>query len=290
MVRATTGEANEIGMRDLLAPRGLSASTGKETGCTALRGISKYVNAFGSTRYIYSNQDAHAVAVLQVMSRDGKSGVITNAFTIKEERRRGIASKLIARARRDFESIEYSNSMSPDGAALVNANPLHEPDFSQSKVVDRSGNLKIVYHGTTADFDTFDESRQGQTAGVDGGFFFTSSEEVAREVYGWDEGGRVMGAQLNLRNPLGLDEYFELTGKDKDDEMGFDASVNYFDNNYEEVLAFAKGNGFDGIMWPADVDSELPHDLIVAFDVDQIKVIFSRPVENEKPSEDRPGD
>lgn len=289
MVKATTGEANEVGMRDLLEPRGLSASAGAETGHTVLTGISKYVNSFGSTRYVYS-KDAQALAVLQVMSRDGKAGVITNAFTSQEVRRKGIASKLIARAKKDFESVEYSNSMSPDGAALVNANPLHEIDFSESKVVDERGNIKTVYHGTSEDFETFDETRQGQTAGVDGGFFFTSNEECAREVYGWRENGRVMGVQLNLRNPLGLDEYFHLTDKDKDDEMGYDAPVNYFDNNYEAVLAFAKGNGFDGIMWPADVDSELPHDLIVAFDVDQIKVIFSRPVDNEEPSEDRPGD
>lgn len=289
MAKATTGEANEVGMRDLLAPRGLSSSVGTETGRVVPTGISKYVSPFGSTRYIYS-KDAQALAVLQVMSRDGKAGVITNAFTEQEARRKGIASQLITRAKKDFESVEYSNSMSPDGAALVNANPLHEIDFSESKVVDRRGNIKTVYHGTSEEFDTFDEARQGQTAGVDGGFYFTSSEEVAREVYGWRENGRVMGVHLNMQKPLGLDEYFELTGKDKEDEMGYDAPVNYFDNNYETVLAFAKENGFDGIMWPADVDSELPHDLIVAFNVDQIKVIFSRPVENEEPSEDRPGD
>lgn len=145
--------------------------------------------------------------------------------------------------------------------------------FQDSKVVDESGEPMVVYHGTSARFTTFDASRQGQTAGVGGGFFFVSRKEVAKEVYGWRKGGRVMGLYLSLQNPLGFDEYFARTGKDRlvETSDSRDAPVNYFDNNADEIVAFAKNNGYDGIMWPADQDSSLPHDLIVAFHAEQIK-------------------
>lgn len=134
---------------------------------------------------------------------------------------------------------------------------------------------KTVYHGTSGNFTHFDASRQGQTAGVKGGFFFTSSKRVAGDVYGWREGGRVLGAKVNIKNPLGFAEYFRKSGKNQLDETndGFDAPVNYFDNNSDDVISFARSHGYDGIVWPADPDSELPHDLIVVFDADQIRVL-----------------
>ncbi len=148
--------------------------------------------------------------------------------------------------------------------------------FGDSRVVDGHGNALTVYHGTSASFTEFDPSRQGQTAGVGGGFFFTSSYEVARDVYGWRPNGRVIAAHLSIHNPLFFKEYFDKNGKNKEAEVGFDAPVNYFDNHWEEVIGFAKENGYDGIMWPADQDSKLAHDLIVAFDASQIRLVGER--------------
>lgn len=160
------------------------------------------------------------------------------------------------------------------GLTLVANPPAFIKWFGDSKVVDAEGAPLVVYHGTSGNFTIFDEAKQGQTAGVKGGYFFTSSKEVASDVYGWREGGKVMEAYLHIENPLGFDQYFKESGKDKDLETngGFDAPVNYFDNNADEITKFAKENGYDGIMWPADPDSELEHDLIVVFDPAQIKL------------------
>lgn len=152
--------------------------------------------------------------------------------------------------------------------------------FGKSTVTDTGkagGKPRVVYHGTSGDFSVFDETRQGQTAGVKGGYFFTSSKEVASDVYGWREGGKVMEVYLHLTKPMGFNEYFKKSGKNKNSETngGFDAPVNYFDNNSEEITAFAKKNGHDGIMWPADPDSKLQHDLIVAFNPSQIKLAIA---------------
>ena len=55
--------------------------------------------------------------------------------------------------------------------------------FGNSKVVDENGNPLVVYHGTNADFDTFDNSvnqSKHRQVGADLGYFFTDSEKVAR--------------------------------------------------------------------------------------------------------------
>ena len=49
--------------------------------------------------------------------------------------------------------------------------------------VDENGNPLVVYHGTNADFDTFDNSvnqSKHRQVGADLGYFFTDSEKVAR--------------------------------------------------------------------------------------------------------------
>ena len=66
--------------------------------------------------------------------------------------------------------------------------PMTETDafknwFGNSKVVDENGNPLVVYHGTNADFDTFDNSvnqNKHRQVGADLGYFFTDNEKVAR--------------------------------------------------------------------------------------------------------------
>ena len=155
----------------------------------------------------------------------------------------------------------------------VKLTPAFRAWFGDSKVVDAAGKPLVAYHGTDQKFTVFDAAKQGSTAGVKGGFFFVSDKNVASEVYGWRHGSRVMSVHLRMEHPLGYDEYFALTSKNKDIETnyGFDAPVNYFDNNADEVVAFAEANGFDGLMWPADQDSKLQHNLLMVFRPSQIK-------------------
>lgn len=141
--------------------------------------------------------------------------------------------------------------------------------FLDSKVVDECGEPRLVFHGTCKDFEQFNIAQQRME-----GFYFTSCENVAREVYAWDACSRVLSAYLSIQNPLGYEEYFELAGLNQAEETSYgrDAPVNYFDNNWEQILSFARAHGFDGLMWPADPDSKLPHDLIVVFSPEQIKI------------------
>lgn len=118
--KATTGEANEPAMRDLLAPRGMSRSIGQESGRAAPDGIAKFTSPFGSTRYVYSKA-GKPLAVVQVMSSDGKSGRVVNAYTDASARRQGLGAALVAQARQDFKTLDFSDDLSPDGAAFVNS-------------------------------------------------------------------------------------------------------------------------------------------------------------------------
>lgn len=83
--------------------------------------------------------------------------------------------------------------------------------FGDSKVVDENGKPLVVYHGTNAEFDTFDlskgKSKSGQ-AKYGNGFYFTSNEKRAeRYAYGFTGKGRgvgqnnVMAVYLDIKNP-----------------------------------------------------------------------------------------
>ena len=70
--------------------------------------------------------------------------------------------------------------------------------FGDSKVVDSQGRPLVVYHGTDAEFDTFDISHFGETDSGDfgRGFYFTADKRYA-EYYG----GQIMPLYLKIENP-----------------------------------------------------------------------------------------
>lgn len=67
--------------------------------------------------------------------------------------------------------------------------------FGNSQVVDEGGQPLVVYHGTDAEFDTFDPSR-AQRGLLGPGFYFTTSREMAEQF-----GDRVVEAYLRIDNP-----------------------------------------------------------------------------------------
>lgn len=84
--------------------------------------------------------------------------------------------------------------------------------FGDSKVVDEQGRPLVVYHGTNAEFDTFDENLIGKwDYGFYGkGFYFTDAKHVAEDYAksgAFDDGGTatVMPVYLNLQNPFFMD-------------------------------------------------------------------------------------
>lgn len=111
--------------------------------------------------------------------------------------------------------------------------PAFKKFFEGSKVVDESGEPLVVYHGTDAKFDTYDESKLKR-----GAFHFATEQGTAMR-YGSD----VSGVYLAIRNPItfhDLVQNYEKSGKDwraaKAD--GFDG---YFDPIDKSWVAFSPG-------------------------------------------------
>ena len=115
-----------------------------------------------------------------------------------------------------------------------------------SKVVNDDGTPKVVYHGTNAEFWTFDIGKSGKNFGdvSEGLFFFTnkkngypdSASDYAKNaaVKGGDE--RIVECYLDIKKPLQLysDGYYTPTA--------------YFDNNSEVIYdKYLRGN-YDGII------------------------------------------
>lgn len=84
--------------------------------------------------------------------------------------------------------------------------------FGDSKVVDENGEPLVVYHGTGADFTSFDMNAaySGEGASQTGsGFYFTTSQESASRYAGLASSkgmsGRVVPVYLSIKNPLHID-------------------------------------------------------------------------------------
>lgn len=98
---------NPHGLQYVLALPGSTREIGPEGGQPVSGGIAKYVSPHGSYRYVYY-EAGQPVSGLQVMSRDGRSGVIAYVFTLPERRRGRLAARLLEQARRDFVTVEHA--------------------------------------------------------------------------------------------------------------------------------------------------------------------------------------
>lgn len=131
----------------------------------------------------------------------------------------------------------------------------NNPD-SASKVVDENGEPMVVYHGTKADFNQFDNGKIGSnldygTAGY--GFYFTESIENAKNIAkNSDADGRpkILECFLNIRNPKENISTTELSGERKESikftekvkKKGYDgihAESGYKSNRLNWYVAFA---------------------------------------------------
>lgn len=155
--------------------------------------------------------------------------------------------------------------------------PAFKEWFGDSKVVDKNGNPLVVYHGTSAEFDTFDASR-----GEDwrGGLFFTKSKKKA-DVYG----DKTMSVYLSLKNPkivnqakVSLASRLMTPAKAKREtskrlnEAGAQSQLT------PAAIAKLKEQGFDGIVNNA-------RDEILVFDADQIRAAGKLRVRNQAEAE-----
>lgn len=182
--------------------------------------------------------------------------------------------------------------------------PEQEAFFKDSKIRDKNGNLKTVYHGTSTDFNQFDPDKIQQD-NLGKGFYFTDNKDIADSYASRrtrERGGdrKVVEAFLNVKKPFDLNyqprevaldyltHYFLSQGKtnemalrNAEDLLNSSlASGDIVDNNYDivfdtsepEFQTWARNNGYDGLIVPGrDKASGASGDAVVAFKPEQIK-------------------
>lgn len=119
-----------------------------------------------------------------------------------------------------------------------------------SKVVNEDGTPKVVYHGTNAEFNTFQQEN--------GAYFFSESMDYAESMADERGGNRIIEAYLKMKNPYTV----KLSPKQ-------------FTDNIAEApfIRYAKEHGHDGVIFEYDGSKEdLAYDkFYVVFDSAQIK-------------------
>lgn len=145
--------------------------------------------------------------------------------------------------------------------------------FGNSKVVDSYGNPLVVYHGTAANFDAFDDSKTGRNdLGLWGkGHYFASSASTASSYalrQGWSLGdnAKVIPVFVSIQNPLVL-----KTGKDFIIRMPDGAnSKELIGPNLDgsKIKSIALDKGHDGVI-QLKIDGTIGD--IVAYKSNQIK-------------------
>lgn len=119
-----------------------------------------------------------------------------------------------------------------------------------SKVVNEDGTPKVVYHGTNAEFNTFQQEN--------GAYFFSESRDYAESMADERGGNRIIEAYLKMKNPYTVK-----------------LPPEQFTDNFAEapVIRYAKEHGNDGVIFEYDGSKEdLDYDkFYVVFDSAQIK-------------------
>lgn len=90
-----------------LGQPGTVPGIGSERGKQPTSGIGRYKSPHGSVRYVWYEHGT-PLAVLQVVTRDGKQATIANVYTVSTRRHQGLAGALLVRARRDFKKVEHA--------------------------------------------------------------------------------------------------------------------------------------------------------------------------------------
>jgi hypothetical protein len=153
-----------------------------------------------------------------------------------------------------------------------------QDDLPNSKVRDKDGNLITVYHGTRADFDTYDTSKAGQNyegnwSNNGKGIYFTDDKAEAMEYAksSIDEGSpKVKEAQLDITNPFDSSKDYTNELSDMAKEYGIepyylergDRLFNWFNSNNKDIVEALSKYGYDGIV---------DHGHYTVFDPKQIK-------------------
>lgn len=115
--------------------------------------------------------------------------------------------------------------------------------FKDSKVKDEAGNLKVVYHGTNSDFNTFSYDYIGKNGSAEGyGFYFTDSKEKAAG-YSKDE-KNIKELYLDIKKPLSSEDVTLKRSDIKKLIKEIDPTGDEIISNYEST-----GRGYPSKEW-----------------------------------------
>lgn len=142
--------------------------------------------------------------------------------------------------------------------------------FGRSAICDVNGFPLVVYHGTKADFDTFEATGENGSA-FGRGYYFTNSAKAAAEWSKEDNrrkyalGGNVIPVYLAMQKPAIF--------PDEDSYFGRAGVMRSFVGNHEKRDAFneeLRKNGHDGLIIRRTLLPGKPIEYVV-FDTRQIK-------------------
>lgn len=152
------------------------------------------------------------------------------------------------------KDIRYSLRKDSSGKEL---SPAQAEYFKDSKILDEDGNLRVVYHGSSEAFNTFDISKGRSGMDIQGSFF--SPWEIDAAGYGEN----VRAYYLNITNPA-------------PEQVGYQALRRFQGQNYAGTKAreYLESLGYDGVN---NGDEEY-----IAFYPEQIKL-----VDNQNPTNDK---
>jgi len=159
-----------------------------------------------------------------------------------------VAQRSAAQTTEPVALLDPTDPMTAVQVAPAVQTPEFQTWFSGSQVTDEAGAPITVYHGTGADFSTFDTAKRGastQTPSARSAFWFSASsanaEEFAKLAAGRGAGDSpsVMPVYLALKNPLVVD----ATG----------GAV-----NFDTAIAQAKAEGRDGVVFRNASDTPVP--------------------------------
>ena len=192
---------------------------------------------------------------------------------------------------------------SPNGGQWVGNDVTTTPEFKawfgDSKVVDELGKPVVVYHGTSADFDSFSANAESITGHPSSalGFYFTQSQKVAEKFSrmksdkpfwnpdwsDFSEGARILPVFLSIKNPKVLQarEFTDLFvtpdySKVRDFKDFHSLKEKYIKDGYDGIL-IKKTPGGD-----AYLGNEYIYDQYVAFYPNQIKSAIGNKTFNPK--------
>ena len=97
--------------------------------------------------------------------------------------------------KQDIRYMKKSNNVTDNQGRVLSKQ--QEEYFKNSKVRDKNGNLKTVYHGTPYDFNTFNYNKLGEnTSSLGAGFYFTDTKTTAEQY------GNLKEVYVNITKPL----------------------------------------------------------------------------------------